>query len=129
MTNKECCATTNYRRDLSSINRSRITNERKTRRSSIKELSSSGTRRYPGFSEGKKINIVNISKDRDSSTMRKNYIVRDLILRVYKLNFAETGPGFLCTSPDRRIRMKRNMCRVGQKRKRGEVSKMILVWC
>jgi hypothetical protein len=58
MTNEECCATTNYRRDLSSRNRLRIANEGKTRKSSIKELNSSGTRRYTGFSEGKKINIV-----------------------------------------------------------------------
>jgi hypothetical protein len=40
-----------------------------------------------------------------------------------QVKFAETGPGFMCTSPDRRIRVKRNMYRVGQKRERGDVRK------
>jgi hypothetical protein len=40
-----------------------------------------------------------------------------------QVNFTETGPGFMCTSPDRKIKVKKNMCRVGQKRERDDVRK------
>jgi hypothetical protein len=53
--NKECCAASNYRRDLGSRNRPRIANERKTRRSNIKELNRSGIGIYPGSVRAKRI--------------------------------------------------------------------------
>jgi hypothetical protein len=59
---EEYYATANCRRDLRSGNRPKIANDRKTRRSSIKEVSSSGNMGYPGLSKGKMVNVLCISQ-------------------------------------------------------------------